>query len=61
MTVIRKNRCGNNELEKRAHTSVQETKSRQTKNKNYKIKNQNKIDRRKNMKNSKITANKTYK
>ena len=42
MTVIRKNRSGNTELKKRAHTSVQ--------------RNKNKIDKDKQMKNKKYTV-----
>ena len=55
MTVIRKNRRGNTELEKRAHTSVQEMINKQNKIEKYKIKNQyirNKIGKSKQMKKS---------
>ena len=45
MTVIRKNRSGNTELEKRAHTSAQIVKSKQMK-KN--IKTKDKINKLKN-------------
>ena len=64
MTVIRKNRCGNTELEKRAHTSVQEKRNKQNKIEKYKIKNQdirNKIDKSKQMKNSRKTKNRIHK
>ena len=64
MTVIRKNRCGNTELEKRAHTSVQEKVNKQNKFEKYKIKNQdirNKIDKSKQMKKSRKTKNRIHK
>ena len=64
MTVIRKNRCGNTELEKRAHTSVQEKRNKQNKIEKYKTKNQgirNKIDKSKQMKKSRKTKSRIHK
>ena len=64
MTVIRKNRIGNTELEKRAHTSVQEKRNKQNKIEKYKTKNQgirNKIDKSKQMKKSRKTKSRIHK